>query len=139
MRPVAVMVGIQGHLPAINPDPVQELPAGGSHGPQAGRKLGFGIQFAQLAAEEVADFKNRTDAVLGHLHFFGSVEHAAVFQQRNRPASALTSRSDDCHETPPNGVDIPVSRFAISENFIAVIEFVRPQRIGCSSPFRAIW
>ena len=32
--------------------------------------------------------------------------------------AALTSGSDDCQETPPNGVDIPVSRFAISENFM---------------------
>ena len=29
-RPVAVMVGIQGHLPAIGPDPVQKLPADGN-------------------------------------------------------------------------------------------------------------
>ena len=73
--------------PAIDPDPVQELPTGGSHGSEAGRKLGFGIQLAQLAAKEVTDFKNRLDAVRGHFHLLWSVEHAAVFQERNHPAS----------------------------------------------------
>ncbi len=33
--------------------------------------------------------------------------------------AALTSRSDGCHETPTSGVEIPVSRLAISENFTA--------------------
>ena len=65
--PMPMVVGIQDHLPAIGSDAFQELPAGSSHGPEAGRKLGFGIQLAQLAANEVADFQNGMDAVRGDL------------------------------------------------------------------------
>ncbi len=35
--------------------------------------------------------------------------------------AALTSRSDGCHDTPTSGVEMPVSRFAISENFTMFI------------------
>jgi hypothetical protein len=42
-----------------------------------------------------------------------SIAYVAIHRR-----AALTSRSDDCHETPPNAVDIPVSRFAISETFM---------------------
>ena len=48
---------------------------------------GFGLQLAQLAAEEVAVFENRLDAVKGDFHLLRGIEHAAIFQERNHPAS----------------------------------------------------
>jgi hypothetical protein len=65
------------------------------------------IVLAYLIAEEVTDFQNRMHTVLGHLQRVPGVQHAAVFQERNHRRAALTSRSFGCHETPPNGVDIP--------------------------------
>jgi hypothetical protein len=40
-----------------------------------------------------------------------------------RRAPAISS-SAGCHDAPPNGVEMPVNRFAISENFIGF-------RLGC--------
>lgn len=79
------------------------------------------VQFAQLAAQESPDFQDGIDAVRGDLHLLWGVEPARRSSRNaiTRRAS-LTSRSCGCHETPPNGVEIPVSRFAISENFTAV-------------------
>ena len=78
--PVGVMVvGIQGYLPAIDPDPVQELPAGGSA--RMARRLATNSDLASslLAAKEVTDFQNRLDAVRGNFHLLRGVEHTAVF------------------------------------------------------------
>jgi len=69
------MVSVKDHLPAIGSDPLQELPAGGSHGSQASRKLGFSIQLAHLSAEEVTDFQNRMDA--GETGLLAHREHRA--------------------------------------------------------------
>jgi hypothetical protein len=79
--PLAVMVRIEGHLPAIYPDSVQELPAGCSHSPKAGRKPGTCLVFAYLLAEEVTDFQNRTDAVVRNFQLVGGIKHATVFQE----------------------------------------------------------
>jgi hypothetical protein len=64
---MAAVVGVQDHFPAIGSNTFHELTAGGSHSPQAGRKLRSLVELAQLPAKKVPDFKNGLDAMDRHL------------------------------------------------------------------------
>jgi hypothetical protein len=79
----------------------------------------LGIQLPQLAAKEVPDFQDGMDAVVGIFQFVRGIKQPGGLPRTQSPGErhSLPGRMTATKPRPTVSI-IPVSRFAISENFM---------------------